>query len=92
MNHDMSYRSPPPAERASTRSETTTTATTLPPRGIGRGGGNVLDTSNAHAGTGKSAESRLGTGTGGLGAVSTGGADLHVEGRDAELLAAGSYM
>ena len=91
MSHDMSYRTPPPAEQASTRSETATTATTLPPRGVGRGGGHVLDTSNAHTGTGKSAESRLGTGAGGLGAVSTSSADLDVEGRDAELLAAGSY-
>jgi hypothetical protein len=86
----MSYCAPPPAERA-TRSETATTATTLPPRGVGRGGGNVLDASNAHASAGKSAESRLGAGAGGLGAVSTGRADLDVEGGDAELLAAGGY-
>jgi hypothetical protein len=75
-----------------TRSETTTTATTLPPGGVGRGGGDVLDTSDAHASTGKSAEGGLGTGAGGLGAVTTSGPDLDVEGRDAELLAAGSYF
>jgi hypothetical protein len=73
-----------------TCSETTTTATTLPPGGVGRGGGDVLDTSNAHTGTGERAEGRLGTGAGGLGAITTSGADLDVEGRDAELLAAGS--
>ena len=72
-------------------SETATTATTLPACGVGRCGGDVLDASNAHTGTGKSAESGLGTGARGLGAVTTGGADLDVEGRDAELLAAGSY-
>jgi hypothetical protein len=73
-----------------TRSETTTTATTLPPGRVGWGGGDVLDTSNAHTGTGKRTESGLSTGTGGLGAVTTSGPDLDVEGRDAELLAAGS--
>jgi hypothetical protein len=70
------------------RSETTTAATTLPPGGVGRG--DVLDASNAHAGTGERAEGGLGTGAGGLGAVTTSGPDLDVEGRDAELLAAGS--
>jgi hypothetical protein len=73
-----------------TRSETTTTATTLPPGGVGWGGGDVLDTSDAHASTGKSTESRLGTGAGGLCAVTTSSPDLDVEGRDAEFLAAGS--
>jgi len=79
-------------ERAISRtcSETTTTATTLPPGGVGRGGGDILDTSNAHTGTGERAESRLGTGAGGLGAVTTSGPDLDVEGRDAEFLAASS--
>jgi hypothetical protein len=81
-------------ERAIPRtcSKTTTTATTLPPRGVGRRGGDVLDTSDAHASTGKSAEGGLGTGAGGLGAVTTSGPDLDVEGRDAELLAASSYF
>jgi hypothetical protein len=75
-----------------TRSETTTTATSLPPGGVGWGGGDVLNTSNAHTSTGKSAESRLGTGAGGLGAVTTSSPDLDVEGRDAEFLAAGSFL
>ena len=73
-----------------TRSETATTATTLPPGRVGRGGCDVLDTTDAHTGTGESAKGRLGTGAGGLGAVTTSGPDLDVEGRDAELLAAGS--
>ena len=71
-------------------SETATTATTLPACGVGRCGGDVLDASNAHTGTGKSAESGLGTGAGGLGAVTTSSPDLDVEGGDAEFLAAGS--
>jgi hypothetical protein len=79
------------AKDSRTCSETTTTATTLPPGGIGRSGGDVLDTSDAHAGTGKSAESGLGTGAGRLGAVTTSGADLDVESGDAEFLAASSY-
>lgn len=83
----------PTTERAisRTRSETTTTATTLPPGGVGWGGGDVLDTSNAHASTGKRTESRLGTGAGSLGAVTTSSPDLDVEGGDAEFLAAGGY-
>ena len=74
-----------------TRSETATTATTLPSCRVGGSGCDILDTSNAHAGTGKSTESRLGSGAGGLGAVSTSGSDLDVESGDAEFLAAGSY-
>lgn len=72
-------------------SETATTATTLPACGVGGSGCDVLDAANAHTGTGESAESGLGTGAGGLGAVTTGGTDLDVEGRDAELLAAGGW-
>lgn len=75
-----------------TCSETATTATTLPSGGVGRGGCDILDTANAHAGTGEGAEGGLGTGAGGLGAVTTSGSDLDVEGSDAELLAAGSYL
>lgn len=48
------------------------------------------NTANLHTGTGEGTESRLGTGAGSLGAVTTGGADLDVEGVDAELLALGS--
>lgn len=79
-------------EKSRTCSETATTATTLSPGRVGGSGGHILDTSNAHTSTGKSAEGGLGTGAGGLGAVTTSGADLDVEGRDAELLAAGSYV
>ena len=75
-----------------TCSETATTATTLPACGVGGCGGDVLDTSDAHAGTGKSAESGLGTGAGGLGAVTTGGTDLDVQSGDTELLAAGGWI
>lgn len=51
------------------RLETTTTATTLSAGRVGGGRGNVLDTADLHAGTGQSTESGLGTGAGGLGAV-----------------------
>lgn len=72
------------------RSETTTTTTSLPPGRVGWGRGNVLDTSNAHAGTGKRTKSGLSAGAGSLGAVSTSSSDLDVQSGDAELLAAGS--
>ncbi len=73
-----------------TRLQTTTTATTLATSRVGGGGGHVLDTANAHAGTGEGTEGRLRTGAGGLGAVTTCGTDLDVECVDAELLAADS--
>jgi len=69
-------------------SQTTTTATTLSPRRVGWGWGNILDAANLHAGASKSTESRLGTWARGLGAVTTGSPDLDVEGSDAQLLAA----
>ena len=50
-------------------SETTTAATTLPARRIVRGGCDVLNPSDFHAGASQSAEGRLGTGAGGLGAI-----------------------
>ena len=71
-----------------TCSETTTAATTLPACRVGRCGGNVLDTSDTHTSTGKSAKSGLSTGAGGLGTVTTSGADLDVQSGDTELLAA----
>lgn len=54
------------------RLQTTTTATTLSAGRVGGSGGNVLDTADLHAGTGQSTESGLGTGAGGLGAVTCG--------------------
>lgn len=51
------------------RSETTTTATTLSAGRVGRSRGNILNSADLHASTGKGTESRLGTGTGGLGTV-----------------------
>ena len=71
------------------RSQTTTTATALSAGAVGGGGGDVLDAADLHAGTGESAERGLGAGAGGLGAVAAGGADLDVQGVDAQLLAAG---
>lgn len=71
-----------------TRSETTTTATTLAAGRVGGRGSNVLDTADLHARTGQGTEGGLGTGAGGLGAVTTSGTDLDVQGGDAQLLAA----
>lgn len=51
------------------RSETTTTATTLSAGRVGGRRGDVLDAADLHAGTGQGAEGGLGTGAGGLGAV-----------------------
>jgi hypothetical protein len=70
--------------------KTTTTATSLAAGRIGWGWGDILNSANLHARTGKSTESRLGTWTWGLGTVTTCGTDLDVEGVDAELLAADS--
>ena len=53
----------------STSLQTTTTATTLSAGRVGGRRGNVLDTADLHASTGKGTESGLSTGTGGLGAV-----------------------
>lgn len=77
---------------ARTYLETTTTATTLATSRVGGSGGDVLDTADSHAGTGKSTEGGLSTGTGGLGTVTTGSTDLDVESVDTELLATGSNI
>lgn len=84
-----SFRSIQLGEGVCAHLETTTTATTLSAGRVGGGRGDVLDAANLHAGTGEGAEGGLGTGAGGLGGVTAGGADLDVQGVDAELLAAG---
>lgn len=56
---------------------------------VGGDGGHVLDTANAHTGTSKGAESALCTGTGGLGASTTGGTELDVQSGDTDFAAAG---
>ena len=76
-----------PANSKRIRSETTTAATTFPPSRVGRGGGNVFDTSNLHTGAGKRAKSRLSTWARGLGSVTACGTNLDVESVDAEFLA-----
>ena len=47
----------------------------------------LTNATDLHASTSQGTESRLGTGAGGLGAVTTGGTELDVEGSDADLLA-----
>lgn len=70
------------------KSQTTTTATTLSAGRVGGDGSDVLDAADAHAGTGKGTESGLGTRAGGLGAGTTGSTELDVKGGDTDLLAA----
>lgn len=51
------------------RLQTTTTATSLATGAVGWSWGDILDTANLHAGTGKGTESGLSTWTWGLGSV-----------------------
>ena len=59
----------PAKKPPSTRSQTTTTATTLPASRVGRSRCDILDTADLHASTGERTESRLSTGARGLGTV-----------------------
>ena len=59
---------------------------------VGRDGGDVLDSANAHARAGKSAKSTLGARARGLGASATSSTKLDVEGSDANLTATGSNV
>ena len=70
--------------------QTATTLSTLAPGGVVGDRGDVLDTSDLHAGTSKTTEGRLGARSGGLGLVASSSTELDVEGSDAELLAASS--
>mmetsp|Transcript_30083 Transcript_30083/g.59742 ORF Transcript_30083/g.59742 Transcript_30083/m.59742 type:complete len:203 (-) Transcript_30083:10-618(-) len=77
----------PDGSRPRGRLEAASTATGLPPGRVGGDGGDVLDPANLHAGAGEGAKGGLGSGSGGLGLVAASGADLDVEGGDAEGLA-----
>ena len=70
-----------------THLQTTTTATSLPAGRVRGNGGDILDAANLHRRTGQSAQGRLGSGSGGLGLVATGGTQLDVQGGDAQGLA-----
>jgi len=69
--------------------QTATTATTLSAGGIGWDRGDILNASNSHASAGKGAKGSLGTWAWGLGAVTTGGTKLDVQGIDTNFFAAG---
>jgi hypothetical protein len=72
--------------------QATTATTTLATSAISRDGSDVFNTTDTHTSTSESTEGRLTTGSGGLGAVTTDGADLDVEGSDAEFLASDSNV
>ena len=93
------------------QSQTTTTATTLSPRGVGWSWRHILDTADLHARASKSAEGRLSTWTWSLRAVTyttislsiltiliapvqhtTSSPNLHMQRRNAQLLAASSNI
>lgn len=67
-------------------------ATDLSSCAVGRNGGNILNTTNLHACTSQSTQSRLSTWARGLGASSTGGTHFDVEGCDSNFLAASSNI
>lgn len=69
--------------------QSSTSSTTLLSGGVGRNWGNVLDSADSQAGSGKSSQSRLTTWTWGLGLGTTGGSELDVDGGDANLLTLG---
>merc|ERR1719187_203033 len=64
----------------------TSTPSTLLPCSIAGNGSTILNATDLHASTGKSTESRLGAGSGGLSTVTTSGSQLDVEGSDSESL------
>merc|ERR1712233_244182 len=74
------------------RSQTTTTATTLPSGRVGRCWCDVLNSTNSHTRSSQSSEGRMSTWTWGLCAVATGGPDLDVQSSDAQLLASSSNV
>ena len=65
-------------------SEPATTATSLLPCSIRRYGSAILDPANLHASPGQSSQSGLGSRSRGLGAVTSGGSQLDVQGSDPE--------
>merc|ERR1711973_956107 len=61
-----------------------TTTTSLLSGGVGGDGGAVLDSADLHASSGQGSESALGAGSGGLGAVASGGSQLNVKSGDSK--------
>ena len=64
--------------------EPATTATSLLPSSIRRDWSAILDPADLHASSGESSQSRLSSRSGSLGAVTTGGSQLDVQGGDAK--------
>lgn len=67
--------------------QTTTTATSLPPGGVGGDWSDILDPADPHAGTSESTEGALSTRAWGLGLGTSGSTELDVESGDTDLLA-----
>merc|ERR1719281_209542 len=72
--------------------QTATTATGLLAGAVSRDGGDVLDAADLHTRTGKRTQRGLGSGSRALGPGTTGGAELDVQRRDTELLAASGHV
>jgi len=66
------------------RLEPASTTTSLLPGGVGGDGGAVLNAADLHASTSESPEGALGPGSGGLGPVAAGGAELDVQSSDSK--------
>merc|ERR1712039_3695 len=67
-------------------SESATTSTTLSSGRVGRKRSHILDSANTKAVTGKSSDSRLGTGSRSLGTGSTSASQFDVNGVDTDIL------
>ena len=66
------------------RSQSSSTATTLPSGGIGRDRSDILNSSDLESVSGESSNGRLGTGAGGLDFNSTSSSEFDVDGVDSD--------
>ena len=70
-----------------TRSQSSTSSTTLSSGRVRGDGGDVFDSADSETRTSQGTEGRLTTGTGGLGLSTTGGSELDVDSGDTDFLA-----
>ena len=69
---------------AKNRSQSSTSATTLPSCGIGRDRSDILNSSDLESVSGESSDGRLGTGAGGLDTDTTSSSEFDVDGVDSD--------